>query len=123
MPSKILVLTPMKKEYAVFARSCTERGCVGEFQNFGRITVTNYPELNLSLARGGTGKVQFAVRAQHLLDSGLQPDLVICAGAAGALVDHLSVGDVVVGESTIEHDIQERFIDKPLPMFKAPTGQ
>jgi nucleoside phosphorylase len=30
--------------------------------------------------------------------------LVVCAGSAGALLDALAVGDVVVATATIEHD-------------------
>lgn len=85
----------------------------------GRLPVFELPEIDLSLALGGTGKVQFAVQTQHLLDSGVIPDLVICAGAAGSLVDYLGIGDVVVASETVEHDVHERFIRKPLPRFKA----
>ena len=122
MHCSILVITPMKEEQAAFSHTCTKVGYRSNDVRYGRLTATKYPVLNLVLAEGGTGKVQFAVSTQHLLDSDLRPDLVICTGAAGALVDQLSVGDVIIGEATIEHDIREGFIDRPLPIFEAPPS-
>jgi adenosylhomocysteine nucleosidase len=109
----------MKTEMAFFSQSCVERGFRGEESTTGRLSTIIFPELNLVLAQGGTGKAQFAVQTQYLLDVAINPDLVICAGAAGALVDNLRVGDVVLGVSTVEHDIREGFIDSPLPVFEA----
>jgi adenosylhomocysteine nucleosidase len=42
---------------------------------------------------------------------------VICAGAAGSLTQELSVGDVVVGTETVEHDYRLLFATRPLPRF------
>lgn len=117
--SKTLVITPLREERAHFARRCKEKGYQSLEAVAGRLSILDFPELNLTLARGGTGKVQFAVHTQHLLESGIEPDLVICAGAAGSLVNHLKVGDIVVGTTTVEHDIREGFIDSPLPRFEA----
>jgi adenosylhomocysteine nucleosidase len=114
---KLLVITPMKEEKELFSQRCAESGYRSLEIDIGRPSALSFPGLNLTLAWGGTGKVQFAVQTQHLLESGIQPDLVICAGAGGALVDHLKVGDVVVGTSTIEHDFREGFIDIPRPKF------
>src|SRR5262249_59039766 len=41
----------------------------------------------------------------------------ICAGAAGSLARELSVGDVVVGTETVEHDYRQLFATRPLPRF------
>ena len=51
----------------------------------GRLPVVQFPDLGVTLARGGLGKVQFAVQTQHLLDTCSDWDLIVCAGAAGAL--------------------------------------
>jgi len=107
----------MKEEKTLFAQRCSESGYRSLETDIGRLSALSFPGLNLTLARGGIGKVQFAVQTQHLLESGIEPDLVICAGAGGALVDHLQVGDVVIGTSTIEHDFREGFIDIPRPKF------
>lgn len=116
---KTLVITPMREELTYFARSCSESGYRSLDAVAGRLSILVFPELNLTLARGGTGKVQFAVQTQHLLESGIGPDLVICAGAAGSLVDRLQVGDIVIGTATVEYDVREGFIDSPLPRFEA----
>ena len=68
------------------------------------------------VAPGGHGKTQFAVQAQYLIDRFSSVELVICAGAAGSLAD-LSVGDVVVGTETVEHDFRLLFATRPLPRF------
>jgi hypothetical protein len=44
-------------------------------------------------------------------------NIVICAGAAGSLASQLSVGDVVVGTETVEHDYRLLFASRPLPRF------
>jgi nucleoside phosphorylase len=56
------------------------------------------------IAVGGNGKAQFGVQAQHLIDHCPGVRVLFCVGGAGRLADGLSVGDVVVGTSTIEHD-------------------
>jgi adenosylhomocysteine nucleosidase len=75
------------------------------------------PDLNITLARGGPGKAQFAIHTHHLLDAAANWGLVICAGAAGALADDLAVGDVVVATATVEHDFNNKFSQSALPRF------
>jgi adenosylhomocysteine nucleosidase len=48
-------------------------------------------------------------------------EVVICAGAAGALSDGLAVGDVVVATETVEHDIHNHFGPPQLPRFRGAT--
>jgi adenosylhomocysteine nucleosidase len=115
---KILVITPMQEELDFFARGCTARGFRAEGAVVGRLPVKRFPDLHLTLARGGIGKAQFALQTQHLLDTCPDMDLVICAGAAGGLVDALCVGDVVVATTTVEHDYNNRFSDRPPPCFE-----
>ena len=69
------------------------------------------------VAPGGRGKTQFAVQAQYLIDRFPSAELLICAGAAGSLTAELSVGDVVVGTETVEHDFRLLFATRPLPRF------
>jgi adenosylhomocysteine nucleosidase len=69
------------------------------------------------VATGGHGKTQFAVQAQYLIDQFSSVELVICAGATGSLAPELSVGDVVVGTETVEHDYRQLFTTRPLPRF------
>jgi adenosylhomocysteine nucleosidase len=114
---KSLIITPMQEEFDFILRSCTQRGFRAEDSVAGRLPIAQFPDLGLTLARGGVGKAQFAVQTQHLLDARTDWDLVMCVGAGGALVDGLSIGDVVVGETTVEHDYNNKFNERPLPSF------
>ena len=46
-----------------------------------------------------------------------QFDLVICAGAAGAIAPEMKVGDLIVATTTVEHDFNNKFSVKPKPQF------
>ena len=114
---KRLIITPMKEELDFFLQSCTKADCHAESATVGRLPVVQLPDLGVTLARGGLGKVQFAVQTQHLLDTCSDWDMVVCAGAAGALAAEVSVGDVVVATTTIEHDYNNKFNKRALPKF------
>jgi hypothetical protein len=92
---KILTMIPMQRELDSFVQACCEAGYDTEAIATGRLSLTYFPALAIAVAPGGLGKTQFAVHTQHLLEQG-QWELVICTGAAGALVDSISVGDVVI---------------------------
>jgi adenosylhomocysteine nucleosidase len=93
----ILVVTPLPAEAEILRRA-------GPNPDRTRVEV------------GGHGKVQFALRTQSLIME-RRPDLVICAGACGALTERLRPLDVVVAESTVEHDFKLRFVKCPIPAF------
>jgi adenosylhomocysteine nucleosidase len=114
---KTLIVIPIQKELGAFLHTCAEHELAGEDATVGRLSATRFPDLGITLVLGGLGKVQCAVQTQHALDVGRDWDLVICAGAAGALVDELSVGDVVVATETVEHDIHNHFGSPLLPRF------
>ncbi|MGZ3723592.1 MAG: 5'-methylthioadenosine/S-adenosylhomocysteine nucleosidase [Bdellovibrionales bacterium] len=111
----VLILTPLAIEHAALSGALCSKGGAPEADHNG-VKVINMGGLNLDLAVGGHGKVQFALSTQLLIQK-LNPRLVICAGAAGRLAPELTQLDVVVGEVTIEHDFRLRFIDRPLPRF------
>lgn len=116
---KILTVIPMQEELDFFVQGCTEQGLAVETSRLGRIPITHLSSLGLTLAQGGLGKTQFAIQTQHLIDSGEDWDVMICAGAAGGLDDRVSVGDVVIGTKTIEYDIYNRFGKPLLPEFSS----
>jgi adenosylhomocysteine nucleosidase len=112
----ILAVVPTQQELDSFLHACREQGYSNQPVAAGKLALTSFAELGLALAGGGLGKAQFAVQTQYLI--GQQPwELVLCAGAAGALVDGLSVGDVVAGTETVEHDIRNRFGKPMAPRF------
>ena len=114
---KRLIITPMREELDLLLQSYTTAGFHAEGATIGRLPVVQFPDLGVTLARGGLGKAQFALQTQHLLDTCNDWDLIICAGAAGALVDGVCVGDVVVATKTIEHDYNNKFNKRALPTF------
>ena len=114
---KTLIITPRQAELDFFTQNCVRRDFKAETSILGRLTVTSFPQIGITLALGGFGKVQFAVQTQYLLDMGLAWDRVVCAGAASGLSDSLSSGDVVVATSTVEYDFHNRFGPQLLPKF------
>jgi adenosylhomocysteine nucleosidase len=114
---QILVVTPIQEEVDSLRQSFINQGIQAETTIIGKLPVTRFPELGITLAAGGLGKTQFAVQTQHLIDLGPGWDLVICAGAAVALDDRLAVGDIVIATETVEHDIRNKFGKPLLPRF------
>jgi adenosylhomocysteine nucleosidase len=112
-----LIMLPLQEEVAMFRQACIAQGLATADATVGQLVAMRVPDLGLTVAPGGLGKVQFAIRTQHLLDISRSWDVVICAGAAGALVDGLAVGDVVVATETVEHDIHNHFGPPLLPRF------
>jgi len=120
MPQNTLIVTPLQEEYAELYNSLSSHGLKSNKAKIGRLDVCRFPELSLTLARGGHGKTQFGIQTQHLLDHA-QFDLVICAGAAGALSPEVTVGDVIIATSTLEHDYNNKFSNRPKPSFAGDT--
>jgi adenosylhomocysteine nucleosidase len=118
MKQSTLIISPVQEERQAIVQHLTAQGLRTEEAGIGRVPVVHVPELRLTLAKGGLGKVQFAVTTQHLID--MQPDwhAVICAGAAGALADDVAVGDVVVGTATAEHDFRKKFGKHRIPTYR-----
>ena len=116
--TEILVITPLRKELEFLLSEYARQGHRGCDGTLGRLRVVRLLDLGLTIACGGTGKAQFALQTQHLLDTDSGWGLVICAGAAGALADEVLVGDVVVATATVEHDYQNKFNSRPIPRFE-----
>ena len=113
---KTLTVIPTRAERDLFLQSCRDMGYQAETRAIGRLSSAYLPLLDLAIAGGGLGKAQFAVQTQYLIDTA-HWDLVICAGAAGALADGLAAGDVVIATETVEHDIRNLFGPPHLPRF------
>lgn len=113
----VTMLVPLPEEDAELRNGLARLGHVPVPHKVGRLMGHRFPDLGLDLFVGGHGKTQFGVQTQYLLAHDRTVDIVICAGAAGSLVDGLGVGDIVVGEETVEHDYRLRFVQRPLPRF------
>jgi adenosylhomocysteine nucleosidase len=116
MPQSVLIVTPLQEEYDDLHASLRALGYEAHEDRIGKLSVHRFPALGVTLARGGHGKTQFGVQTQHLLDHA-QFDLVVCAGAAGALAPEVKVGDLVVATATVEHDYNNKFSNRPKPRF------
>lgn len=116
MPKKILIVTPLQEEYDDLDHSLSTFDLKSHRERIGKLDVHCFPGINVTLARGGHGKSQFGIQTQHLLDHA-NFDLVICAGAAGALAPEVKVGDVIVATDTLEHDYNLKFAIRPKPSF------
>lgn len=112
----ILIVTPLQEEYNDLYDSLSALRLESRQDKIGKLDVHRFPELNVTLARGGHGKTQFGIQTQYLLDHA-KFDLVICAGAAGAISPEVKVGDLVVATATVEHDFNNNFSVKPKPRF------
>jgi adenosylhomocysteine nucleosidase len=112
-----LIIIPLQEELEPFLQTCVARGIRQEQRYIGKLAAIYLPDLQASIALGGLGKAQFALQTQHLLERSSGFDLVICAGAGGALADGLAAGDVVVGTATREHDFNNKFGTQMAPTF------
>jgi adenosylhomocysteine nucleosidase len=81
MPQKILIVSPLQEEYSDLYHSLSALDLKSHTERIGKLDVHRFPEINVTLARGGHGKTQFGIQTQHLLDHA-KFDLVVCAGAA-----------------------------------------
>ncbi len=113
---RILILCPLVREWS-FLVSTFDASLHVERLHDLKIEAAYIPDWRALVAPGGHGKTQFAVQAQYLIGQFSSVELVICAGAAGSLAPELSVGDVVVGTETVEHDYRLLFATRPLPRF------
>ena len=120
----VLVVTPIPEEYAAFKTAMADFGHSGEERTIGRLTATAFDDGKFIVAPGGLGKAQFGVQTQHLIDNLDNIGVVVCAGTCGRLDDTLSVGDVVIGTHTVEHDFNRgmALIKLPLPTFEGAAG-
>src|SRR5215471_10531091 len=113
---RLLILCPLAREWS-FLVNAFEASLHVERLHDLKIDTAYIPDWRALVAPGGHGKTQFAVQTQYLIDRLSSIELVICAGAAGSLAPDLSVGDVVVGTETVEHDYRQLFATRPLPRF------
>jgi adenosylhomocysteine nucleosidase len=113
---RILILCPLARERSFLVKTFEASLHVERVHDL-KIDGAYIPDWRVLVAPGGHGKTQFAVQAQYLITHFSSAELVICAGAAGSLAPELSVGDVVVGTETVEHDYRQLFATRPLPRF------
>ena len=68
------------------------------------------------VGRCGVGKVHAAMCAQSMILT-WHPDVIVNIGVAGALVGELKVGDIVVAESAVQHDMDTTPVGDPMGLI------
>ncbi|BAU12460.1 methylthioadenosine nucleosidase [Leptolyngbya sp. NIES-3755] len=114
---RIAILTPLPEELSLLVAELDRLGLRRHSKQFGKLDGFEFSEISLFVAQGGHGKTQFGIQAQYLFCQAPEIELLLCAGAAGALSNSLNIGDVVVATETIEHDYNLKFVSRPLPRF------
>lgn len=72
------------------------------------------------LALSGIGKVHAAMCTQAMICL-FHPDLVLNLGVAGALDERLHIGDIVIAESAVQHDVDTTALGDPAGMISGPN--
>lgn len=67
--------------------------------------------------KSGVGKVNAAICAQILVDE-YKVEAIINTGAAGSLENKINIGDIVIGETAIQHDMDS--VDFGFPLGQVP---
>ena len=67
------------------------------------VYVGKIDETKIILAKSGVGKVNAALNTQYIIDK-YTPNCIINTGVAGGISDKLCVGDIVIGETLVQHD-------------------
>ncbi len=68
------------------------------------------------LAVCGVGKVFAAICAQTMILK-YNPDVIINSGVAGTLTDKLSIGDIAIAESVVQHDMDTSPLGDPVGLL------
>ena len=114
----ILAIVPTQREFEALVGVFSETGVETLERTIGRVSALECYGGSILVSQGGLGKAQTALVTQHIIDHWEGISLVVCAESAGALLDALAVGDVVVATATIEHDFKSWIPGRPLPLFK-----
>ncbi len=75
--------------------------------------VGTYAGKNLVLVKSGIGKVNAAICAQALIDR-FDVEKIIMVGVAGSLSPDLRVGDIILSEDAVEHDMDTSPLGDPI---------
>lgn len=104
------IMSAMDVEMELYLDRCT----VERSTEFGGLTFHEgrWSDHELTLVRAGVGKVNSAMCAQMLIDA-FDVGAIICTGSAGALNPELEIGDILVAEDCVQHDVVVEFLGLP----------
>ena len=106
----LAIISAMAEEIELYLDTCT----ITDTRQRAGLTFHEaaYQGHDLVLVKGGVGKVNAAMCTQLLIDD-FDADAVICTGSAGALHDGLDIGDIVIAEDCVQHDVRVDFLGLP----------
>jgi adenosylhomocysteine nucleosidase len=106
----LAIMSAMAEEIELYLNTCTIEGT----RERAGLTVheATYHGHDLVLVKAGVGKVNAAMCTQLLIDD-FDARTVICTGSAGALHDGLDLGDVLIAEDCVQHDLRVEFLGLP----------
>ena len=117
-----LVIVPNPEELSALVQGFETLGYPVAPLRIGQLDCHFLSPLGVLVAPGGHGKTQLGIQTQYAIDHSTGIQRVLCVGAAGRLDQSLSLGDIVVGTCTIEHDYKARFNPRPSPRHNATSG-
>ena len=106
----LAIISAMAEEMDLYQETCTI-DCARQRAGLTFQKAT-YHGHDLVLVKGGVGKVNAAMCTQILIDD-FDANAVICTGSAGALHDDLDIGDIVIAEDCVQHDVRVDFLGLP----------
>ncbi len=106
----LAIMSAMAEEIEHYLDTCT----VDDTRERAGLTIHEgrYCGHELAMVKAGVGKVNAAMCTQVMIDD-FDVDAVICTGSAGALHDDLDIGDVVIAEDCVQHDVKVDFLGLP----------
>lgn len=106
----IAIISALAEEMELYFETCT---VVASRERCGlQLHEAEYRGHSLILVKGGVGKVNAALCTQVLIDT-YDVDAVVCTGSAGALHEGLEIGDVLIAEDCVQHDVHVEFLNLP----------
>ncbi|AMJ42214.1 5'-methylthioadenosine/adenosylhomocysteine nucleosidase [Anaerotignum propionicum] len=78
--------------------------------------IGRYKGNNIVLVRSGIGKVNAAICTQAMIDL-FGVDYILVLGVAGALVEELKIGDIVISTDAVQHDMDTSALGDPIGMI------
>lgn len=106
----VAIMSAMEVEIELYRDRCTVEEIVSRSgRTFLKGTWGGH---RLVFVKAGVGKVNAALCAQVLIDT-FDVHTILCTGSAGALNPSLDIGDIVVAEDCVQHDVLVEFLGLP----------
>lgn len=106
----LAIMSAMQEEIDLYLDTCT---ITATYERAGlTLYEATYHGHDLVLVKAGVGKVNAAMCTQLLIDD-FDAETVVCTGSAGALHDNFEIGDIVVAEDCVQHDLHIEFLGLP----------